>query len=196
MKLIKIAEISTGYSFRSKIKHDPKGDTKVIQMSDVDSYRGVLIDKLQSISNFKPRSERYFLTAGDVIMVSKGYNMNAYVVPDNLGKTVAVNSFIVLKPVINRILPNYLAWFLNSNRTQHFFREIAAGTNIPNLSIKALEALDVFLPSIDDQFLLSSLENLKKREVYLLQELAKKKEHLIDEFLQRKVDDLKLNNKD
>jgi len=196
MRLKEIADISTGFSFRSKIKHDPNGDTKVIQMGDVDKYQGILVEKLRSISEFDPRSKRYFVDGGDIVMVSKGYNMNAFVVPDKLGKTVTVNSFLVLKPAIDRILPDYLAWFLNSKRTQHFFREMAAGTNIPNLSIKALETLDVFLPSMEYQLLFSNLEKLKKREIYLHQMLAEKKEQIIDELLQTKADKLKKINQD
>lgn len=191
MKLKEIADISTGYSFRTKIKHDPAGDTKVIQMSDVDKYRGVLTEKLQSLSNFDPRSKRYFLDAGDVIMVSKGYNIDAFVVPDGLGKVVTVNSFLVMKPDIDRVQPDYLAWYLNSKRTQHFFKAMAAGTNIPNLSIKALEALDVNLPSMNDQYMIAELDMLKRREVYLHQEIAAKKEQLVDELLQRQADKLK-----
>jgi restriction endonuclease S subunit len=87
--------------------------------------------------------------------------------------------------------PDYLAWFLNSKRTQYFFREMAAGTDIPNLSIKALESLDVFVPSIDDQLMISELDNLKRREVFLHQKIAEKKEQLVDELLQRQADKLK-----
>jgi len=191
MKLKEIAEISTGYSFRTKIKHDPAGETKVIQMSDVDKYEGILVDKLQSLSNFEPRSRRYFLEAGDVIMISKGYNIDAFVIPEGLGRVVTVNSFLVMKPNQSRVYPDYLAWFLNSRRTQYFFRQMAAGTDIPNLSIKALESLDVFLPSMDDQLMISELENLKKREVFLHQKIAEKKEQLVDELLQRQADKLK-----
>lgn len=190
MKLKEIADISTGFSFRSKIKHNPEGDTKVIQMSDVDKYRGITIEKLQWISDFDPRSERYFLDAGDVIMVSKGYNMNAFVVPQGLGKVVTVNSFLVMKPKNILVLPEYLAWLLNSKRTQHFFKAMAAGTNVPNLSIQALETLDVHLPPMEEQHNIAELDILKRREVYLHHEIATKKELLVDELLQRKADKL------
>ena len=97
MKLSEIADISTGYSFRSKINHDPDGDTKVVQMSDVDKYKGILKNQLVSISGFDPRRDRYFLEPGDVIMTSKGYNIDAHTVPAGLGKVVAVNSFLVMR---------------------------------------------------------------------------------------------------
>ncbi len=194
MKLKEVADISTGYSFRSKIKHDPEGDTKVIQMSDVDKYRGIIPEGLQSISGFEPRKDRYFLDPGDVIMISKGYNINAFVVPTGLGKVVAVNSFLVMKVKSSKILPEYLAWFLNSKRTQHFFQAVAAGTNIPNLSIRALEGLDINPPSIERQDKLAELDRLKRKEIALHQEIASKKEELVDTMLQQQADKWKSNN--
>jgi len=191
MKLKEIAGISTGFSFRAKIKHDPDGDTRVIQMSDVDEYQGIMMEKLHLLINFEPRSDRYFLDPGDVIMVSKGYNINAFVVPGGLGKVVTVNSFLVMKPNRTKVFPDYLAWFLNSKRTQHFFKEMAAGTNVPNLSIKALESLDVHLPSMNKQIQIAELDYLKRREVFLHHEIAAKKEQLVDELLQRQADKLK-----
>ncbi|MGN8225541.1 restriction endonuclease subunit S [Gracilimonas sp. BCB1] len=193
MKLREIAEISTGYSFRTKIKHDPSGDTKVIQMSDVDKYEGILVNKLQTLSDFDPRNDRYFLKAGDVIMISKGYNIDAFVIPDNLGKVVTINSFLVMKPDLKSILPEYLAWFLNSKRAQYFFKEMAAGTNVPNLSIKALEALEVVLPTLDEQQRIANIDALKRREIYLHKEIAAKKEQLVDEILQQQIDKLEKN---
>ena len=193
MKLKEIADISTGFSFRKKIKHDPEGDTKIIQMSDVDKYQGILIEKLQALKDFDPRSNRYFLDGGDVIMVSKGYNINAFVVPPGLGRVVTVNSFLVMKPKGSLVHPDYLAWLLNSKRTQHFFKEMAAGTNVPNLSIKALESLEVNLPPISQQIQIADLDYLKRREVYLHHEIAAKKEQLIDELLQQQVDKLNKN---
>jgi len=191
MKLKEIADISTGFSFRKKIKHDPEGDTKIIQMSDVDKYQGILIEKLQALKDFDPRSNRYFLDGGDVIMVSKGYNINAFVVPPGLGRVVTVNSFLVMKPKRAVVHSGYLAWFLNSKRTQHFFKEMAAGTNVPNLSIKALEALDVILPDMKQQMQIADIDYLKRREVYLHHKIAAKKEQLVDELLQRQADKLK-----
>jgi restriction endonuclease S subunit len=193
MKLSEIADISTGYSFRSKIKDDSEGDTKVIQMSDVDKYRGILRNQLVSIKDFDPRSDRYFLQPGDVIMTSKGYNNDAYTIPGSLGKAVAVNSFLVMRLKTGKIIPEYLEWFLNSKRTQHFFKAVSAGTNIPNLSKRAVEGLEVTFPAMEKQYDIVELYQLKKQEVYLHQEIASKKEKLIDTLLQKQADKFNTN---
>ena len=86
--------------------------------------------------------------------------------------------------------PYFLVWLLNSKRSQHYFKELAAGTNVPSLSIKALGALEVNLPSMKQQFLIDEIEYLKKREIYLHHKIAEKKEQLVDELLQRHADKL------
>lgn len=188
MKLSEIANISTGYSFRSKITHDPEGDTKVVQMSDVDKYRGIMRENMATISDFNPRRDRYYLEAGDVIMISKGYNLNAFTIPGWLENAVAVNSFLVLKPDNSKVIAPYLAWFLNSKRVQHFFKSISAGTNIPNLSIKALGSVEIRLPSIEHQQEVAMIDMYKNTEIILHQMLAEKKEQMVDALLQKQYD--------
>src|SRR5699024_5211486 len=139
MKLNEIANISTGYSFRTKVRHDPEGDTKVIQMGNIDEYEGVVAVGLSCIAAITPRSDCYFLFSGDVIMLIKVYTLHAHVIPEGLGNVIAANSFTVLKLVSEHVVPEYLAWFLNANRTQPFLESISAGTNTPSLPKRILE---------------------------------------------------------
>ncbi|HLR26120.1 MAG TPA: restriction endonuclease subunit S [Fodinibius sp.] len=194
MKLKELANISTGYSFRSKVRHDPEGQTKVIQMGDVDKYKGIMVDSLSTIANFSPRSDRYFLNEGDIIMISKGYNLNAYLIPEGVGKVVAVNSFIVLKVTSAKIIPAYLVWFLNAVRTQHFLKAVASGTSTPSLSKRTLETVEITFPSKERQQLLCDIDQLKRKEINLHKQVAQKKKKLIDVMLQQQADKWKPNN--
>jgi restriction endonuclease S subunit len=186
-KLSNIAEISTGYSFRSKIEHVPEGDTKVIQMSDVGRRKGINAEDLSSIADFNPRSDRYFLEAGDIIMTSRGHNLYAYLVPEGLGRVVPINSFLIIKCAKDKVLPEFLVWYLNTDRMQHNIHVLAGGTNIPSLPKKSLESMHIFIPSIQQQETLAKIESLKKQEVGLLRELASKKESFIDTVLEGKL---------
>jgi restriction endonuclease S subunit len=191
MKLSDIVDISTGYSFRSKIKHEPDGGVKVIQMSDVDSVKGINWESLSLISDFNPRSDRYFLHKGDLIMVSKGNNLNAFLISENFGEVVPVNSFLILRCKNCQVLPGYLEWFLNSKRTQYYLKTVAAGTGIPNLSRSALEDLDIYLPSLQRQKIITQTDELKQKEIRLHNEIATKKENLIDYLLEMQVENWK-----
>jgi restriction endonuclease S subunit len=160
-------------------------------MSDVDKYRGIMRENMTTISDFNPRRDRYYLETGDVIMISKGYNLNAFTIPGWLENAVAVNSFLVLKPDNPKVIAPYLAWFLNSKRVQHFFKSISAGTNIPNLSIKALESVEISLPSREYQQDVATIDTYKNTEIILHQMLAEKKEQMVDAMLQKKYDKIK-----
>src|SRR5699024_10285928 len=193
MKLKELANISTGYSFRSKVRHDPEGQTKVIQMGDVDKYKGIIVDSLSTIANFSPRSDRYFLNEGDIIMISKGYNLNAYLIPEGVGKVVAVNSFIVLKVTSAKIIPAYLVWFLNAVRTQHFLQAVDSGTSTPSLSKRTHETVEITFPTKERQQLLCDIDQLKRKVINLHKQVAQKKKKLIDVMLQQQADKWKPN---
>lgn len=194
MKLKELANIFTGYSFRSKVRHDPKGQTKVIQMGDVDRLGGIKVDNLSTIANFTPRSDRYFLNEEDIIMTSKGYNLRAYLIPRSLGRVVAVNSFIVLEIISSKVIPAYLVWFLNSRQTQHFLQAVATGTSTPSLSKRTLEAVEISLPPKAKQQQLCKIDQLKRREIHLHQQISTKKEKLVDAILQQQADNWTFNN--
>lgn len=189
MKINEIAKISTGYSFRKRLKHLPDGDTRVIQMSDIDPYKGILLDQAIRI-NFTSRNDHYYLKPSDILLVSKGHNIFAYLVPSEVGKTVAVNSFLILKMKTSVIRPDYLVWFLNSKKTQYYIKQIATGTVTPNLSKKTLQEIEVPVISAKDQKSFAMIDQLKSREVIILHKIAEKKEFMINEMLQNRSDNL------
>jgi len=193
MKIKDLAEIFTGYSFRNRLKNDPSGDTRVIQMGDVDRQKGVMVENLISIRGFNPRNKHYYLQSGDIIFVNKGHNLYAYQVPEISGKVIAINSFLIIKITSPAVTSGYLTWYLNSKRVQHYLRTISAGTTIPNVSIRALENLEVVIPLLDKQELISKIEGLKNREINILEDLKDKKENFIDLLLQREQDRWKTN---
>lgn len=187
MKLSEIVNITTGYSFRSKIKNNPDGDVKVIQMGNVDPVSGIDWEGLSHISDFDPRSDRYFLQKGNLIMISKGNHLNAHLISVDMDNVIPVNSFLILRCQTSDVLPEYLEWFLNSTKVQHYLTTVAAGTGIPNLSRSALQDLDVFVPPYSNQKLVADIDELKRREVKLHCEIASKKENLINYLLDKQV---------
>ena len=190
MKLRGIATISTGYSFRSRIKNEPQGDTYVIQMGDVDPLHGVLHDQLIKI-NFKSKNDRYSLLDGDIIMVSKGNNLDAYLVQEMRGNTIAVNSFLTIKIEHPSYQPTYITWYLNSPKVQHYIHQVAAGTGTPNLSKQLLGEIDI--PFIDTKYqnLIGNVDELSKKEAVILSELQKKRKYVTENTLQDAFEQMK-----
>ena len=190
MILKNLTEIYTGYSFRKRLRDNPSGDTKVIQMGNVDIKSGIRMAELIKINGFNPRNQHYYLKERDIIFVNKGRNLYAYLVPETSGTITAANSFLIIKIKGRRVSSGYLTWYLNSRRLQHHLRTVSAGTTIPNVSISAMESLEVPLPPLERQELISEMNRLKIKETNILEELTSKREEYINLLLQRSVDNL------
>ncbi len=190
MKLSEIATISTGYSFRSRIKHDPDGDTYIVQMGDVDPFYGVRFDQLTKIK-FRSKDERYLLDFNDILMVTKGNNIHAYSAKGIRGKTIAVNSLITIRLHQSAFRGYYVIWYLNSPKVQHYIHQVAAGTGTPNLSKKLLSDIDI--PFIDqkDQKIVGAIDEIRSREAVLLKELQQKKDYVTRHTLQKAFDKMR-----
>jgi hypothetical protein len=70
---------------------------------------------------------------------------------DNSTPTVASSSFFVLRPNTNKVDPEYLTAILNATQTKAVFQQIGGGTNIFSIRKSELGALQLPLPSMQQQ---------------------------------------------
>lgn len=93
------------------------------------------------------------LASGDIILVASSGSLTA-IGRSALVRTVPESTFgafcMVIRPA-GRILPEYLAYLLRSERVRGLWSENARGTNINNLKRGIVEETPVPLPSMDDQ---------------------------------------------
>lgn len=169
-QLKSIANVQMGYSFRSRLEHDPDGDVAVIQMKDLDDANAVRVaGALRLVDPGLPRS--HFLEPGDILFRSRGRNNHAALVPDGLG--TAILAAPLLRVRSTRALPEYLCWFLNAPSTQGALASRAAGTSVPMVSLQTLAELDVPLPSLDTQRAIARAGALAHREERLAAQVAR-----------------------
>jgi restriction endonuclease S subunit len=128
-------------------------------------------------------SEKHILKDGDVLFAAKGTKNFAAVFENHNEPSVASTSFFVIRPVRGKILPHYLAWFLNHYSTQAFLKEQALGTSIPSISKHVLENLIISVPDIEIQKNILEITKLLNREKYLKQEI----ETLRDRQIQQQI---------
>lgn len=174
-KIKKICQITTGFTFRSKIKNDPQGNFAVIQAVDI-------IDDSINYSNLSKVTEQikenHLLKNGDIIFRAKGINNKAYLIETSLKNIVTTGQFMVIKNIIKDVEPAYLEWFLNQKPAQQYFSTNSAGNTVPNITKSALEELEVDIPTIEIQNKIIKLNNLYLKEKAVMQELLEKKELL------------------
>lgn len=171
----------SGYSFRSKVEHDPDGDLAVIQMKDLNHDFQEISDDLTRISS-EGIKEKYLLEKGDVIFIAKGANNYAYVF-DKPIKAVAASAFFVLRPDPAAVIPEYLAWYLNQETAQRYIEENRAGTYIPNVNKAVLLNLDIKLPELTRQKLVAKIDELRMKEHKLILDILERKDIVINKIL-------------
>lgn len=126
-------------------------------------------------------SEKHLLKEGDVLFAAKGTKNFAAVFENHKEPSVASTSFFVIRPTDKKLLPQYLAWVLNSHTTQTLLKSQAIGTSIPSISKQVLENLEIAVPSIEKQNAILQITKLRNKEKSLRQKIETLREKQIQQ---------------
>ncbi len=132
-------------------------------------------------------SEKHLLKDGDVLFAAKGTKNFATVYEKHNLPAVASTSFFVIRPTDNKVLPQYLAWFLNNHTTQTLLKGQAIGTSIPSISKQVLDNLKLTLPNIETQKAILQITKLRNKEKFLKQKIETLKEKQIQQIIYNKI---------
>lgn len=126
-------------------------------------------------------SEKHLLKNGDVLFAAKGTKNFAAVFENHNEPSVASTSFFVIRPTDKKVLPQFLAWFLNNHTTQTLLKGQAIGTSIPSISKQVLENLEIPIPDINTQKAIVEISKLRYKEKSLKQEIETLREKQIQQ---------------
>ncbi|MCE5322422.1 restriction endonuclease subunit S [bacterium] len=172
-----LADVQIGYQSRGSIHPDPRGTHKVIQLKDIgNDYKLDTSDLYKIIPEREP--DRYLVTCGDVLFLSRGRYHVSVVIDEQLSDTIAVGTFYILRVKSSHVLPEYMAWYINQPQTQAELKTKAQATNIPLITIAAFRDLEIDIPPLSIQHSIVELTRLVSKEQSLLAKLAKKRELL------------------
>lgn len=130
-------------------------------------------------------AERARIVEGDVLINARG-RINQAVVVDKLAiEAYASLDLAVVRPDRNRLLPAYLAAFVNLPSTQTALAGHRTTGVLPRLPLDAIAALPVPLPSLERQAAIAALAAEARRERETLEALMKRRQSLLDEILRR-----------
>ena len=181
--LKKLAKVQIGFQPRCRIEPDPKGVCQIIQIRDLDEEGGLRTENLCRITPDGPNHSRYQVNQGDVLFLSRGNRNVATLVGAKLHNTIAAGYFFILKLDNKVILPEYLAWYINSPPAQQFIQNVARrGTYMPVVPKSALEDLEVDIPSLRTQETIVALEKLATKERSLLRKLEQRRSELVGAY--------------
>jgi len=177
-KVKNITSIQTGLF----AKHFGNGDVLYFQSKHFDEH-GQIIELLHPELNINDISAKHILHDGDILFSAKGTKNFASVYNETLGMAVASTSFFVMRLTTSSIIPEYMAWYINTPKVIADLKSKAIGSSIPSISKQVLENLDIIFPDIAKQNLILKLNELRLKEKMLSREIEKHR----DTMFQQKI---------
>lgn len=171
-----------GYPFRSRLESDPKGDISVIQMKDIDDHNRLDTSHLTPV-HLRNINPAHLVNPGDLIFRSRGRVNTASLVSHPLDKTVVAAPLFRIRPATDKVLPAYLAWYINQPQAQAYLERQASGTISRMIHKKTVSEMAIELPPLERQHQVARLAALAGREQELLQRLAEKRKIYADGIL-------------
>ena len=178
-KLHRLATVQMGYSFRSRLETSEGGGLAVIQMKDLMDNNTVNCDDLVRI-DMEAMKGYHLAKRGDLVFRARGSLNTAAILFDDPGKAVVSAPLLRIR-VMNpdKILPEYLNWYISQRDAQIFLTSRAEGTFLKMISKQMVENLEIALPSIDRQKNIIELATLSANEEDLLHTLAIKRRQYV-----------------
>ena len=178
-KIKDIADIQLGYQFRKKIEPERDGTYQVIQIRDFDENQNLNQEGLCRVT-IDQLSEKYLVNKNDVLFLARGHRNYAIPVMDSMERTIAASHFFILKIKSEKVIPEYLAWFINQAPAQGYLHNLARrGSHMPIIPKSVFEDLKVHIPDIETQRKIVKLNTLIDKERTLLYNLREKRALLI-----------------
>ncbi|NWH07135.1 MAG: restriction endonuclease subunit S, partial [Alphaproteobacteria bacterium] len=118
MRLADACTIHTGYTARGRLEPTATGGVLAIQLRDI-SPDGLVDPERLTRVQLDGLPDRYFVRAGDVVFRSRGERNTASALGECLKEpALAVLPLMVLRPNLDVVTPEFLAWSINQPPAQ------------------------------------------------------------------------------
>jgi restriction endonuclease S subunit len=157
-----IASIQTGV-FARPVK---EGQIVYLQSKHF-TENGILKSTLYPDLKTENISEKHLLQNGDIIFAAKGTKNFAALYESKNQPAVASTSFFVIRlneEFHDKILPEYLTWYLNLESSQHFLKSQAVGSSIVSISKSVIDELELSIPDLNTQKAIMTISQLRNSE--------------------------------
>lgn len=170
--------LSSGYSFRGKIKNTHNGGVRVIQLKDFEENYTYIGDDCYLVDSDMIKS-KYYLESGDILFTGKGTNNFALVFKgiDHI-PTIASSALFVIKVDNSIANPEFVAWYINQSKVQNYFKTNEVGTYNTSINKTTLEETPIILPPLEVQTKIAKIANLHNQELAISNKIIELKNKL------------------
>lgn len=178
MKLEMIGDINLGVALNRKkadFDFNVKKRYPVISVSNIEE-EGYFNNKgFEYFPSTELLPKKYFTEEGEVLMRLTHPNTAVYI-SEKQEDLLVPSYFVKIKITDKNYLPEYVAWYLNSEETKRELQKVQSGTRVTSTSKKVLETLLIKELSIKNQKRIVDLVQLHQKEKSLYEKLIKEKE--------------------
>jgi restriction endonuclease S subunit len=177
-KLSQITHIRAGHPFRTKLVHKPGSGTRVIQMKDVDLWRGINWD---SVVETPPISRGFpdVVQKDDILLIARGQAIHAIYVDDlPYEQVLAAPHFYLITPLYAQVDPQFLAWQLNQKPVQEYLRLNLEGSTTKSIRRSLVDGIPIVVPPLWKQQKIVNIYNCIRKERTIYQRLIEHGEQL------------------
>ncbi|HCE41981.1 MAG TPA: hypothetical protein DET40_00340 [Lentisphaeria bacterium] len=177
-KLKDLVEIISGFQLREKLEKTNIGAYRIILPKDIDrDMHEVDLANLYLTDIRNP--EKYFVRKGDVLLQARGFSYPPSLIRVDLDRTAVSSQYYIIRANPDRILPEFLAFYLSLEPVQKRLKGLARGTNIMMLVKDELEKFILDVPHLGKQKYIVELSELAKKEKKLMEELIYRRNMLL-----------------
>lgn len=178
----KIAQIQTGYTFRSSMESDSNGNVNVIFSKHVQDDLHLKL-KDTSLFSLDISHSTAFVEKGDIVFASRGKFRAAVV--NSVQPLLASSSVFIIRVTSKKVLSEYLALYLNSLSSQKYFEQLSTTTLIATITKSALADTKISVPNLATQKNIVSLFLNIQEQKKLLTKQATLTQSLFESVLQK-----------
>ncbi len=185
-----LAHVQLGVTLRGRdaSRPCPGGKLQLIRIGDL-TPEGRIETPVPLLIGLEPDSVRdYLLEPGDILVANRGQRATAALFLQE-NPAIVGTQFAVIRPKRDRILNDYLQWYLNRPEVQTALLSKARGTYVRAVPVTELRELDILVPPLAVQRQLVELEALHQTEMNLVQQLNARHEllhhHLTNRILRQ-----------
>lgn len=191
-KLIDIASIQSGLSAANQreMSEPETGFIEVVCLTGNNLLENGLVKltdgELKKVYVEQSRLEGHILQDRDILLMARGTNFRAALLTEydlNVPSIASPNVFVIRCG--EKISPEVLVSFVNSGHGQALMDEIAIGSTVRSLSIAGLKNLEISVPEIEHQKLISSIFYANIEALTLLDKLKAQQLITVEASLQQ-----------
>ena len=195
MQLGCCAEIRSGLVLsRKQAREKTENRYSLLTLKSIKSDATVSEGDLGVFDAVESLNKEYLTEIGDIIVRTSMPYTSVLIDKKTYGMVVSSN-FVIIRCYTDKLLPEYLFWFLNTETVKRDIFKNSAGNMLAAIKPQYFCDLEIEIPSLREQKLIADFNMTARKELELLERLKTEKEKLYQFCLENKNFEFIINKK-